>query len=748
MSEVTNVEKMRQLPWSIAANSANMTFIQLTFSGSVFVLFLSQLGLGKGETGFLLSLLPFAGILALFVASGVARFGYKRTYITFFSARTLAAALLLLTPWIMGRFGSQMTLYYVTAVVALFGILRAVGMTAFFPWAKEYVPDAIRGKYVAIDSAVGAAAGFIAIVGAKFVLEWMPGLGGFMILLGVGVGLGAFAVFAAARIPGGAPVAAGETATATRTKLWTPLQDRDFRHYLAGFGIYSLAVTPMFGFLPLFMQEEVGLGAGNIVLLQAGTLIGGLAMGYLWGWLADRYGSKPILLSGFGLTLLLPVAWMLMPRQSGWSLVAALGIAVFMGISNLGMNTGANRLLYINIVPPEQKTEYMAVYYAWMGLVVGAGQLCAGWLLDGMSWLRFDWGFLTIDPYTPLFVAGLVLPLLAFFILRAIPTQDAVSPGQFVDLLLRGNPLAALEGLIGFHLAKDEATAVQMTGRLGQAESPLATEELVDSLADPRFWVRFEALIAIAHMPPTDRLRTALVEVLHSGEPVLSVVAAWALGRMRDEAALEPLREGLQAPDSAIKGYSARSLGILEDKTVIPVLLDRLKEEDDPYLRLAYASALGQLRVTEAIPLLLELLRSSEEELARMEIALALARMVGDEYEFIQLLRQANKDAATATSQALLSLKKRMNGATGSVDGLLSTVEECADSLGRAQFDEGVALMCCLVERLPPVRLQPHCCTIVQNCAGCLADFGWERMEYVVLMLHTIKCEWQSITQP
>lgn len=47
MAEVTNVEKIRQLPWSIAANSANMTFIQLTFSGSIFVLFLSQLGLGS-----------------------------------------------------------------------------------------------------------------------------------------------------------------------------------------------------------------------------------------------------------------------------------------------------------------------------------------------------------------------------------------------------------------------------------------------------------------------------------------------------------------------------------------------------------------------------------------------------------------------------------------------------------------------------------------------------------------------------
>lgn len=46
-----------RLPWSIAANAANTVFVQFTFFGSVFVLFLSALGLSKGEMGFLLSLL-------------------------------------------------------------------------------------------------------------------------------------------------------------------------------------------------------------------------------------------------------------------------------------------------------------------------------------------------------------------------------------------------------------------------------------------------------------------------------------------------------------------------------------------------------------------------------------------------------------------------------------------------------------------------------------------------------------------
>ncbi|MCB0092471.1 MAG: hypothetical protein KDE54_31500, partial [Caldilineaceae bacterium] len=53
--EPTTAEKMRGLPWSIFTNLTNTFFVQFTFFGSVFVLFLNQLGLDKGQIGFLLS---------------------------------------------------------------------------------------------------------------------------------------------------------------------------------------------------------------------------------------------------------------------------------------------------------------------------------------------------------------------------------------------------------------------------------------------------------------------------------------------------------------------------------------------------------------------------------------------------------------------------------------------------------------------------------------------------------------------
>ncbi len=45
-------------------------------------------------------------------------------------------------------------------------------------------------------------------------------------------------------------------------------------------------------------------------------MIGSLLSSYFWGWLADRYGSKPIALNGLLMTLLLPILWAIMPRGS------------------------------------------------------------------------------------------------------------------------------------------------------------------------------------------------------------------------------------------------------------------------------------------------------------------------------------------------------------------------------------------------------------------------------------------------
>jgi HEAT repeat protein/predicted MFS family arabinose efflux permease len=740
-AEPTTIEKLRGLRWSIASNSANTVFVQYTFFGSIFVLFLNELGLSKGQIGFLLSLLPFTGLISIFIAPAVARFGYKRTYVTAWAGRTAVATFMLLTPWVAATYGLDVTLIFISVTVAAFSLVRSIGMTANMPWVQEYVPDTMRGKYTATNNTFASVVGFAAVTLGGFVLGRIAGLPGFVILISVGIVGGFASTWLASFIPGGAPVP--NRAEKKKRELGAALRDSNYMRYLVGVALLTLATVPLGSFLPLFMREEVGLSSGNIVLLQIGTLAGGLATSFLWGWAADRYGSKPVMLWGLLLRMSLPVLWMLMPRHSSLSLYAALGIALFQGLADMGWGIGSARMLYVSIVPNAKRSDYMALYNAWTGIAGGISQLVGGQLLQASQGVTGQFFFLTLNPYIPLFGLALVLPLVSLLIMRAIRLTESVGMGEFVGIFLRGNPFLAMTSLVRYHLAKDEQSTLLVTERLGQTRSRLAVDELLEALQDPRFNVRFEAIIAIARMPAEPRLTAALVEILHGSELALAVVAAWALGRVGDPTAYDPLVRGLDSDYRSIQAHSVRALGALGNPDVAAELMERLQGEENRGLQMAYASALGQLGATEAVQELLTLLRSTDNPGARLEVALAVGRLVGNENSFIQLARNVRSDPGTTLAQAVQGLKRRLNRGDADADALRSLLDEETAVLGHGEIEEGSRSLGQLIRQMPLEHFDPTAQAILSECADRLEESGADHIEYAILALHTLDAGWK-----
>jgi HEAT repeat protein/sugar phosphate permease len=736
----TTVEKLRGLPWGVAWSVTNSVFAQYTFFGSIFILFLNELGLDKAQIGSLLSLLPFFGIIAVFIASPVARTGYKRVFILSMAARTAIALMLLMTPTILAQFGLEAVLAFIVVTVAVFALFRATGFTAFYPWLQEQVPDAMRGKYTAIKNALASLSAFLAMIAAGYVLGPNPDLGQFLILIAVGVAFGAISVWASTKIPGGAPTKGDPTEESSYREMLVAARDPNFVRYLVGVGLVSLSTVPLVSFVPLFMKEQVGLSSDQVVWLETGILLGGLVSSYLWGWLADRYGSKPVMMSGVYLLPLLPLAWLLMPRQVTWSLYLALAIAVGQGFVNTGWSISSGRLLFVRVVPVEKKTAYMALYYAWMGIAGGLGQLFGGWLVNLTAGMHGEWWIVKLDPYTPLFLAGITFPLVGLLLFRRVKPDSSVTTRQFAGMFLRGNPFLAMESLVRYHRARDERATIAMTERLGSTRSPLTVEELIESLHDPRFFVRFEAIVSIARHGPDPRLIEALIETLEGNEPSLSTIAAWGLGRMGDERALEALRRGLNARYRSVQAHCARSLGSLGDETVLPILLERLEADKDIGLQMAFAAALGQLGAREAAKPLLALLRTSSSLDARMEFALALARLVGEEHRFIQLQRRAESEAGTALSQAVTALRSKLVKSHQTQPDTEVALDKAARVLAQEDLHQGVDLLCGALQTVSGDHLAGTCATVARECVTQMGEFGSQRLEYVVLALHAFDC--------
>ncbi len=418
----TEAEKVRRLPWALCSSGLSSVYSTLTL-GTVVVLFYDQLGLPKTQIGVLNALIFLPGPLALVVAPLAARWGFKHTYLWFYGSRKLVLALLAACPWVLQQAGMGGLAIFTTAVMAVYGVLRVIAETAVYPWAHEFIPNRLRGQFGALSNIVATLVGLGTVAWAGTFLSAHPGLSAYQQLILLGCTFGLASVLVKLPIPGGRPSPDAGSQRAHFGAMRQALRSPGLRRFLWGLLLVTLATQAWGSFVPLYLKEQLGLDAGAVVGLQTWYLLGTLVSSYLWGWGADRFGSRPVLLAGLGGMLLLPPLWLWLPRgQDDTAIWAAVASALW-GAGSIGYSIGHERQLYVEVVPAERKTEYLALYYTWSQLGAVVSPLLAGWGLDQAAALRGEVAGLQLDPYTPFFAfsfAGLFAGA-ALFARAAVP---------------------------------------------------------------------------------------------------------------------------------------------------------------------------------------------------------------------------------------------------------------------------------------------------------------------------------------
>ena len=368
-------------PWFLASNALNTVFALWTFSGSVFLLFLNELGLPKGQVGVVLSLFSFCGVAALGFAPLATRWGMKRIFLLCYGLRKAVLALLLLLPWVLATAGHRAGMIFLFTVLIVFALLRSAAETAYNPWSQEFIPNGIRGKIAGVNGVLVSLMAGVALWLAGLAIGNTTGLRPFLELLAAGCALGLLGVALMIKVPGGAP-RPEEPVLAHGANMAQALRDRNFVAFLLGNGCVTVGCTLFGCFLPLYIKERLGVASGTVVMLDTVVMVGGTPAGLLLGWLSDRIGSRPVLMPSTALTLLIPLGWLLLPRQTTHAVAWCAVLYFLYGVAITGMAIGSGRLLFNGVVPPEHSTAYMAIYYAWSGCVSGLAVLLAGALID------------------------------------------------------------------------------------------------------------------------------------------------------------------------------------------------------------------------------------------------------------------------------------------------------------------------------------------------------------------------------
>ena len=256
--------------------------------------------------------------------------------------------------------------------------------------------------------------------------------------MGFGLAAGALSVWCFAKMPGGESICMPKGDSIHFEHMRESLtKDRLFRRFCIGISIIITGFTFLTTFAPLFMRDEIGLSAGTVVRLDISMFIGMTLSSYFWGWAADRYGSKPIMLCGPILVIVFPLLCAFLPRHHSISLLLALFATFVVGIAALAWNLGMGRYLYVTAVPPAKKTAYISVFYVVSNLSGAIGPIIAGWLLTHLSIPTTKFGLINISNYIIVMSIGAILIISGIVVLAKVPQGDGIPMMRFLRIFAR-----------------------------------------------------------------------------------------------------------------------------------------------------------------------------------------------------------------------------------------------------------------------------------------------------------------------
>jgi HEAT repeat protein len=561
---------------------------------------------------------------------------------------------------------------------------------AYNEWLAELIPAASRGWFFSRRNALLTLSGAFAGLVGGVIIDEFKGANledvGFSVVFAVGSLCSLISLFFYHRMdetPRPAVVKQG-VGEATR-ELARPLIDRNYRAVLIFLAAITFATTFAGNFFTAFALESLKLPYTLLMLSGLTQAIGTVIASPFCGYLADKYGNKPVLmLSGFLLTVT-PIQWLFCyPLLNGHNAAVILPISVLGGMVWAAVNlTQFNLLLATS--PPEERASYLGVALTVQNAVGFISPLVGAFV---MSYLRLNIADLTMA-YKVLFLCTMTMRFFAMFSLARVHEEGALQVRKTLRDLSKVTPkgLSAMRSLSRSGDVREREDAIRQVAKQGFS---MAGDELIKALHDPSPRIRRQAAAGLARLGDPaaveglihqvefhpDLIEEETVDALGTlggaeAVPWLSKLlasdprtlvrrsAVRALGRTNDPSAIPPLIEAVLTGDADIRRASLRSLRNLgaegADEVFSKALLD-----PQPAVRIAAAEGVAELELcagAENARLSLELFHDE----ASSEVAYALAS-VGTDSDIPLILATAEECISVITRRRCLLGLARLLG--------------------------------------------------------------------------------------
>ena len=568
---ISRMEALRGLRISTQEALWATVFVVLT-GGAFQIGFARHLGANDFVLGLLAGLPAAVGLLQIPASLYVERRGERRRFVAFSAgAGRLALAALALVALAPLPLPLKLTLFLILLILS--SALLTITVPAWTSWMSDLVPGDARGRYFGKRSMLASIVAMIAPLPAAWLLDKFKADTGFPLLFGLATIPAVVCFLLILRQPE-PPMVRQTTKENPLASLKAPFADRSFRPFLVFAGTVVVGQSLAGQFFMAWQVDKTGLHLPYMAVQLLGAVASGasLATMPLWGYLADKYGGRPVLMIGSWLVLLSPILWCFTFPGHNWvnyPLMVVMNIASGAGWAAVGL-TQFNLLL--SMTPDDKRGTYVAVFSAFTGIVGGISPIIGGALMTALSHLSLPAG---LNNYKVMFLLTDIIRVLALVFLRQLKVEDSQTTRFVLGQLVNTRTVSGFRRAQRLSKATGAEAREETVRELGEHKSSLAVEELIGALDDVAHAVRGSAARALGEIGDV-RAVPALAAKLLDPAAAIGEEAAHSLGFLGDPSAIPALEVASRGPNATVRVAALRALGRLADPASAPTLIAAL----------------------------------------------------------------------------------------------------------------------------------------------------------------------------
>jgi MFS family permease len=338
---------------------------------------------------------------------------------------------IVLIPLILPAKDYHARIILITILIAIYSITNSVTGVSFLSWMGDLVPSAIRGRFFSTRTMVFTMVGAVAGLLIGLFLDRLNNLVGFAILFSVVAifGMIDIACFIWIKDPPHPP----RPKSSFRELCMEPFQNPNYVKYLSFAAVWNFGINFATPFFNVYMLENLGMKYFNVFILsQFVSNVATILFVRVWGRIADKYGSKPVLMiCGTGMVMI-SFLWCL-ATPGNYLLIIPL-IYVLTGIFWPGCDVTSTNLA-IWLAPEKNRSAYIAMYTLAASLVGGGlAYICGGAFMEftgpyfAQLKLPFLFGHYFNNFHSLFIIAGIVRVIAVFGLMQRV--TDGQSSAQ------------------------------------------------------------------------------------------------------------------------------------------------------------------------------------------------------------------------------------------------------------------------------------------------------------------------------